>query len=86
MAVFGNDLEPWQIMVVSNFKIVKIVGRGNFDRAGAVLGIGVLVGDDRDFAVGQREMDSFSYQIFVTSILGVNRDGGITKESLWTSS
>lgn len=40
-------------MAFAYLEIVMVVGGGDFDGTGAKFGIGVLVGDDRDFAVGQ---------------------------------
>ena len=41
-------------MTFTDFKIVEVVGGGDFDGAGAVFGVGVFVGNHRDFAVGKR--------------------------------
>ena len=44
-------------MALAHLKIVEIVRRGNLDRAGTKLGVGVLVGDNGDLAVGQRQVN-----------------------------
>ena len=52
-AVFGDDLNAFEVVALTDFEIVEIVRWGDFDGAGAVGGVGVFVGDNRDFAVGQ---------------------------------
>ena len=47
-------------MTIANFKIVVIVSRSDFDGASAIFHIGVFVGDDGYFPVGEREMDGFA--------------------------
>ena len=47
----GNHLE---IVALSNLVIVWIVRWSNFDGAGAVTHIGMLVGNNRNFTVGKR--------------------------------
>ena len=37
-------------MALTDFEVVEIVSRGDFDDAGAVFGVGVFIGDDRDGA------------------------------------
>lgn len=44
-------------MAFADFEIVEIVSWGDFDGAGAILGVGVFVGDDGDFTIGEGEFD-----------------------------
>ena len=44
-------------MALTDFEVVEVVGRGDFDGASAVFWVGVFVGDDGDFAVGEGEFD-----------------------------
>lgn len=45
-------MDAFEMMALTDFKIVEIVRWGNFHGAGAVGWIGVFVGDDFDRAVG----------------------------------
>ena len=85
-ASFGNDLNALKMMAFADFKIVEIVRGGDFDGASAIFWVGVFVGDDRDFAVGQRELDVSADQITITLVARIHSDGDVTKESFWTSS
>ena len=44
-------------MAFADLEVVKVVGGGDFDGAGAVGGVGVFVGDDGDLSVGEGEFD-----------------------------
>ncbi len=43
-----------QLVPASDFEIVEIMGRRDLDRAGALLRVGIGVGDDRDAPSDQR--------------------------------
>ncbi len=77
--IFGDNRDTFEVMAFTNFKIVEIVGGGNLDGAGAVLGVGVFVGDDGDFAVGEREFDETTDEVLIAGIIGVDRDGSVTE-------
>ena len=47
-----DRLEP---VPTADLEIVEVVGRRDLDRAGALLGIGVCVGHDRDPSADQRQ-------------------------------
>lgn len=72
-------------MTLANFEIVEVVGGGNLDGAGAVLGVGVFVGDDGDFAVGEGEFDKTTDEVLIAGIIRVDRDGSVTEESFGAS-
>lgn len=78
-AVFSDDRDTFEVMALANFKIVKIVGGGNLDGAGAVLWVGVFVGDDGDFAVGEGEFDKAADEVLIAGIIRVDRDGSVTE-------
>lgn len=83
-AVFGDDGDALKIMAFADFKVVEIVSRGDLDGAGTVLGVGVFVGDDGNFAVGEREFDKTTDEILIARIVRIDSDGGIAKEGLGT--
>ena len=79
MTIFGDDLEPWKIVALTDFKIVKIVGWSNLDRAGAVFWVGVLISNNRDFSVCKWQVDGLADKIFVTLVLGVDCNSSIAE-------
>lgn len=84
-AVFGNDGDTLKIMAFADFEVVEIVSRGNLDGAGTVLGVGVFIGDDGNFAVGERKFNKTTDEVLIARIVGIDSDGGIAKESLGAS-
>ena len=53
-AVGIEDVDEREIVTAADLKVVEVVRRRDLHRAGTLLGIGVLVGDDRDQAPDQR--------------------------------
>lgn len=86
MAVFSDDLNAGQIMTFADLEIVEIVGRGDLHGTGTEGRISVLVSDNRDSTIGERENDFSANEIFVTVIVGIYSDSDVTKESLRASS
>lgn len=80
--VLVHDREGRQVVTLADLEVVRVVGRGHLDRAGAELGVDVLVGDDRDGAVGQRQPDQLADQVLVPLVAGVDGDGGVTEHRL----
>ena len=54
LAALVDNGDHFELMAESDFVIIGVVGRSDFNGAGAVFWIGVFVGDDRDFAVSER--------------------------------
>ncbi len=67
-------------MAVSDLKVIGIMGRGDFDDAGAKFRIGVLIGDDGNEAVDNWENDFLADKMLVALIFRMNGDRGIAKE------
>ena len=85
-AVFADDLDALEIMTLTNFEVVEIVGGGDFHGTGAVRGVGVLVGDYGDDAVGQGEMDEAADEVLVTLVVGIDGDSGVAEDGFGAGS
>ncbi len=70
------------LVPLADFEIVEVVRWRDLDRAGALLGIGILVGDHRDQAPNQRQTKVLAEQLLIAGIVGVRRDGGIAQHRL----
>src|SRR3546814_7466062 len=46
MRVAVEDVDHLQVVALADLEVVEVVRRGDLDRTGALLGIGVAVGDD----------------------------------------
>ena len=84
-SVGADDGEFFEVVTFADFEVVVIMGGSNLDGAGAVFHLGVFVGDDGYFPFGKGELDFFVDNCGVASILWINCDGHITKESFGTS-
>lgn len=70
-------------MPLSASIIVVIMGRGDLHASSSKLSIYHLISNNNHVSVfNERMLDLFSNKIFVTRILGMHRDGRITKHSL----
>ena len=56
-AVLVHDGEHGQVVAAADLEVVRVVRRGDLDRAGAEGRVDVRVGHDRDAAAGQRQLD-----------------------------
>ena len=50
LALGAQDVDHRQAVPLAHLEIVEVVRRRDLDRAGALLGVGIFVGDDRDAA------------------------------------
>ena len=76
--VLRQNVEQWQVMPLTHFIVVEIMGGGDLDAAGSELGIDKLgIGDDRDRPVEEGVVDGLSDQVLVAGVIGVDRDGEI---------
>ncbi len=79
---FVHHRQGRQVVAAADLEVVGVVGRGDLDRAGAERRVDVVVGDDRDAAAGQRQLDLAADQVGVALVGGVDRDGGVTEHGL----
>ena len=66
----------------ADLEVVRVVGRGDLDRAGAERRVDVVVGDDGDAAADERQLDGLADQAGVAGIVRVHRDGGVAEHGL----
>jgi hypothetical protein len=66
----------------ADLEVVEIVSRRDLDGARAELGIGMLVGDDRDQPARQRVPDLLAHPLAVAIVLRMHRDGHVGKHRL----
>ena len=83
-AVVGEHPHAGQIVPLAHLKVVGVVGRGDLDDAGTLFHIGVLIADDGDLFVKQRQDDVAAVQVGVAGILAVDGDGGIAQHRFGT--
>ena len=73
-----------EVVALTHLEVVRVVARRNLDTAGAELHVNVLVAEDRDLAVHDREDAGLADQVLVALVVRVDRDAGIAHEGLRT--
>ena len=75
-------------MALADGEVVGIVRGGDLDGAGAELGLGPVVGEDGDFAVGlsgggaERQLDELADEVLVALVVGIDGDGNVAEHGL----
>ena len=74
-----QNIDQLQIMAASDFKIIEVMGRGNLHRTCTLFGVGIIIGNNRNFTPDKRQGHGFADQILIAFIFGVNGNGAITQ-------
>ena len=82
MAVVVDDREDRQVRALRCRVIVLVVRRRHLDRAGAERAIDERVGDDRNLAPDERQLDHLADEVRVALVVGMNRDRGVAEHRL----
>ena len=69
-------------MAAADLEVVEVMRRRDLDRARALLGIGVVVTNDRDLAADQRQDDFTADQMLIALVLRIDGNGGVTQQRL----
>ena len=81
-AVGGKNVDHRQSVPTGDLEIVEVMRRGDLDRAGPLLGIGIGVGDDGDAAADQRQNRVLPDQIAIALVVGMDGDAGVAEHRL----
>jgi hypothetical protein len=79
VAVLVDDFDMRQVVALARFEVVGIVRGGDLDHAGAELGVGQIVENDRNLAIHQRRRDGVAVHIGVAWVAHIDSDGGVAK-------
>ena len=77
-----ENVDHLELAALADLPVVEIVRRRDLDRARALLGVGVLVADDRNLAADQRQHAHLADQVLELRVLGMDRDAGIAEHGL----
>jgi hypothetical protein len=77
-----HDREERQVVALADLEVVGVVGGRDLHGAGAELRVDVVVGDDGNRAVGQRQLDLPADEVPVALVVGVDGDGRVTEHRL----
>ena len=81
-AAVVHHLEHLQAVSLAYLVIVAVMGRGHLQGAGTELHLGMLVEDQRDDPVSQRQPDADPGQVTVALVIGMHRHTGIAEHGL----
>lgn len=82
--VLVHDGKARQTVPLADLEVVRVVRGRDLDGARAELGVDVLVGDDRDAAAGERQLDLLADQVLVAVVLRVNGNSRVAQHRLGT--
>ena len=77
-----KHVDPRQAMPLADLEVVEVVRRRDLDRARSLLGIGVVVADDRDAAADQRQNHMLADQMADPFVLRMHGNGGVAEHRL----
>ena len=69
-------------MALADGVVVEVVRRGDLDAAGAELAVDIVVGDDRDVAAGERQLDGLADQVGVALVFGMHHHRDVAEQCL----
>ena len=83
-AVVVEDADDLQIVPQADFKVVGVMRRGHFDRAGAEADLAVFIAHDGDLPIHNGQDAGLADQVLELFILGVDSHAGITHHGFRT--
>ena len=85
LGIVIKQIDFGEVVPLAHLIVIKIVGRSDFYTAGTELTVHVIIGNNRDFTIGEGQGNSLAYKVLVTLIVRVNRNSSITQHGFWTS-
>ena len=82
--IIVHDIDLRKIMAFSDFKVVRVVSRCNLNSTCSEFFVYIIICNDRNLSVCQRQKTFFSYDIFVSLIIRMYCDCRISKHCLRT--
>ncbi len=83
-AVIGHDVDDRKVVAQTDFIVVGVVGRGDFDDTGPELGVCVFIAHQGDLLADEGQDEHLADLVLVAGVLRVDRDGGIAEHGLGT--
>ena len=80
MRVGGQDVDHRQAVALADRIVVEVVCRGDFDHAGTEFAVHVVVGDDWNLTVGQRQLHGLADQMRVAFVFRMHHHRGVAEQ------
>ena len=78
----SQDVDHRQVMTLAHFIVVEVMGGGNFYAAGTKIRVHIIIGDDGDVALSQRQANGLADHVLVARVFRVHGHGGIAEHGL----
>ena len=72
--------QHFEVMAFAHRVVVEVMRRGDFERACAELRVGVVIGDDGNCTVAQRQFDHFTDEVLIAYIIRMHTNRHITEQ------
>ena len=82
--VFIDDNDGFQVLPQAHLIVVGVMGRGDLHRAGTEFRINIVIGDNGNYPVHDRQQDFFAYQLAVPLIFRIYSHRRIAGDGLRT--
>ena len=77
-----EHVDERQVVAAADLEVVEVVRRRDLDRAGALLRIGIFIGDDRDATSDQREDRLLPHEMAIALVVRMHSNRGIAQHGL----
>ncbi len=84
LGVERQDADLRQLMALAHRIVVEVMRRRDLDAAGAEGLVDVVVGDDRDFAIGERQLERLADQMHVALVGRIDRHRDVAQHGFRT--
>ena len=85
IAVISETSHHRQVMTQTNFKVIRVMCRGDFNNTCTFFHIGMFIAYNGDFFIYQRQNCMTAVKMFISFIFGIDSNSGITKHGFGTS-
>ena len=82
--VLVEDQNLLEVVTLTHLEVVRVMARRGLNAAGTEFHIDIIVGEDRNFAIHDRQDTGLANQMLVTLVVGVDCNTGIAHEGLRT--
>ena len=81
MAVISESTNNRKIVAKPYFKVIRVVRRSDFNNTCTFSHIGMFITNNRNFLIKKRKNDMATVKMFISRVITVNCNSGITKHS-----
>ena len=80
LRIICEDIDHRKIVTKSDLKVIRVMGRCNFDNARSEVYFNIIIGNNGDLPVDYREYESLADYILISLIVRVDRNGCVAQK------